>query len=118
VDYTIFFCRLTDAVAQGRKRKIDFEPLRDIILDRASFDAWSLTIQSSWRKWTKRSRRFDAKSNPRFVLRNHLGETVIRAAQQVTSRLCSRCWPCCKRLMTRTGPRRLGRLPARLGFLD
>ena len=82
VDYTIFFTRLSDAVAQAGGAKPDFEPLRDIILDRASFDAWSLTYseqlaqvdQAQTADWMQ-------KSNPRYVLRNHLGETVIRAAQ-------------------------------------
>lgn len=82
VDYTIFFSRLTDAVAQRQETKIDFEPLRDIILDRASFDAWSLTYSEQLAQVDK-AQTVDLmqKSNPRFVLRNHLGETVIRAAQ-------------------------------------
>ena len=82
VDYTIFFTRLTEAVAQSKSTKPDFEPLRDIILDRASFDAWAL-IYSEQLAQVDQAQAADLmqKSNPRFVLRNHLGETVIRAAQ-------------------------------------
>ncbi|QXZ11205.1 YdiU family protein [Comamonas sp. Y33R10-2] len=82
VDYTIFFTRLTQAVQQAHNANINFEPLRDIILDRAAFDAWALTYSEHL---TQTDQRLAAdlmqKSNPRFVLRNHLGETVIRAAQ-------------------------------------
>ena len=82
VDYTIFFSRLTDAVAQGQARPIDFEPLRDIILDRPSFDAWSLTYSEQLAQVDSvQAMALMQESNPRFVLRNHLGETVIRAAR-------------------------------------
>ncbi|RGE45334.1 YdiU family protein [Comamonas testosteroni] len=86
VDYTIFFTRLTDAVAQAKDGKPDFEanvePLRDIILDRASFDAWALTYSEQLAQVDYgQAAHLMQKSNPRFVLRNHLGETVIRAAE-------------------------------------
>ncbi len=87
VDYTIFFSRLTEAVQQAASGSAldfepNFEPLRDIILDRAGFDAWSLLYSEHLTK-TDKAQAADLmqKSNPRFVLRNHLGETVIRAAQ-------------------------------------
>ena len=82
VDYTIFFTRLTEAVQQAQDGNIDFEPLRDIILDRATFDAWSLTYSEQLAQVDQaQAADLMQKSNPRFVLRNHLGETVIRAAQ-------------------------------------
>ena len=82
VDYTIFFTRLTEAVQQAQEGNIDFEPLRDIILDRATFDAWSLTYSEQLAQVDQaQAADLMQKSNPRFVLRNHLGETVIRAAQ-------------------------------------
>lgn len=83
VDYTIFFTRLTEAVQQIQDGgQPDFEPLRDIILDRAGFDAWALSY-SEQLALSDPAQAADLmqKSNPRFVLRNHLGETVIRAAQ-------------------------------------
>jgi uncharacterized protein YdiU (UPF0061 family) len=83
VDYTIFFTRLTEAVQQmPGGGKPDFGPLRDIILDRAGFDAWSLTYSEQLAITdTVLAADLMHKSNPRYVLRNHLGETVIRAAQ-------------------------------------
>ena len=82
VDYTIFFTRLTEAVTQAKDGQPDLEPLRDIILDRATFDAWSLTYSEQLAQVDQaQSANWMQKSNPRYVLRNHLGETVIRAAQ-------------------------------------
>ena len=80
VDYTIFFTRLTDAVSAAGE--LEFEPLRDIILDRATFDAWSLQYSEHLAQVDQaQAADLMQKSNPRYVLRNHLGETVIRAAQ-------------------------------------
>ena len=82
VDYTIFFTRLTEAVTQAKDGQPDLEPLRDIILDRATFDAWALTYSEQLAQVDQtHSADWMQKSNPRYVLRNHLGETVIRAAQ-------------------------------------
>ena len=82
VDYTIFFTRLTEAVTQAKDGQPDLEPLRDIILDRATFDAWALTYSEQLAQVDQaQSADWMQKSNPRYVLRNHLGETVIRAAQ-------------------------------------
>ncbi|MDD0810061.1 YdiU family protein [Curvibacter sp. RS43] len=73
VDYTIFWRRLSHAVASG-----DFEPVRDLILDRDAFDDWR-------QRYLARAQAPDAalmlRSNPKFVLRNHLGEQAIRKAQ-------------------------------------
>ncbi|MFT4243033.1 MAG: YdiU family protein [Acidovorax sp.] len=77
VDYTIFWRRLSHAVGSG-----DFEPVRDLFADRAAFDAWLL----SYSELLVLSGRALAanlmlKTNPKFVLRNHLGEQAIRAAK-------------------------------------
>lgn len=78
VDYTVFWLRLTEAVASG-----DFTPVRDLFLDREGWDAWLQSysallvhIDAATAANGMRS------SNPRFVLRNHLGELAIRAAAQ------------------------------------
>ncbi|MFN4121360.1 protein adenylyltransferase SelO [Acidovorax sp.] len=77
VDYTIFWRRLSDAV-----RSNDFEPVRDLFADRAAFDVWLLSYSELP---AHDGKALDAdlmlKTNPKFVLRNHLGEQAIRAAK-------------------------------------
>jgi serine/tyrosine/threonine adenylyltransferase len=78
VDYTIFWSRMTTSV-----RSNDWEPVRDLILDRQSWDAWLL--QYSERIMSiERGLMADLmqKSNPVYVLRNHLGEQAIQKAKQ------------------------------------
>jgi serine/tyrosine/threonine adenylyltransferase len=77
VDYTIFWSRLTASAANR-----DYESVRDLFLDRQSWDIWLLSY----------SERLDqqihglqvdlmGKSNPVYVLRNHLGEQAIQKAK-------------------------------------
>ncbi|NMM75729.1 YdiU family protein [Acidovorax sp. SRB_24] len=77
VDYPIFWRRLSHAVAQGQ-----FEPVRDLFADRAGFDQWLLSYSELT---AQTGSAFDAdlmlKTNPRYVLRNHLAEQAIRAAK-------------------------------------
>ncbi|WP_397406377.1 YdiU family protein [Polaromonas sp.] len=77
VDYTIFWRRLCHfGTPQGQ------EAVRDLFLDRAAFDAWSL-------QYSERLTGTDTglvadlmlKTNPKYVLRNHLGEQAIQAAK-------------------------------------
>ncbi len=77
VDYPIFWRRLSGAVATE-----DFEPVRDLFLDRAALDAWLLQYKEllAHDGWALAADLMH-KSNPRFVLRNHLGEQAIRAAK-------------------------------------
>ena len=77
VDYPIFWRRLSHAVGTQ-----DMEPVRDLFADRAGLDQWLL-------QYSEHSRHMDVphqsnlmlKTNPKFVLRNHLGEQAIRAAK-------------------------------------
>ncbi len=77
VDYTIFWRRLCGFTPQS-----GHEPVRDLFFDRESFNAWAL-------QYSERLTHVDIglradlmlKSNPKFVLRNHLGENAIRAAK-------------------------------------
>ncbi|MBV2217965.1 MAG: YdiU family protein [Diaphorobacter sp.] len=93
VDYPIFWRRLSGAVATE-----DFEPVRDLFLDRAALDAWLLQYKEllALDGWAPAADLMH-KTNPRFVLRNHLGEQAIRAAKlgdfselQILQRLLAR----------------------------
>ncbi len=77
VDYTIFWRRLCRfGNPQGR------EAVRDLFLDRPAFDAWSLQYSE---RIAPANIGLQAdlmlKTNPEYVLRNHLGEQAIRAAK-------------------------------------
>ena len=77
VDYTIFWRRLCAFTPQS-----GHEPLRDLFFDRESFNAWSLQY-SELLAHESIGLRADLmlKNNPKYVLRNHLGEEAIRAAK-------------------------------------
>ena len=77
VDYSIFWRRLSHAVGRS-----DFEPVRDLFADRTAFDAWLLSY-SELLALDGKALVADLmlKTNPKFVLRNHLGEQAIRAAK-------------------------------------
>ncbi|MBX9833860.1 MAG: YdiU family protein [Burkholderiaceae bacterium] len=77
VDYTIFWRRLSNAVQLE-----NFEPVRDLFADRPAFDAWLLSYSELLALDGKApSANLMLKTNPKFVLRNHLGEQAIRAAK-------------------------------------
>jgi len=77
VDYTIFWRRLSHAVQQN-----DFEPVRDLFADRNAFDGWLLSYSEQLTLENKAlAANLMLKTNPKFVLRNHLGEQAIRAAK-------------------------------------
>ncbi len=77
VDYTIFWRRLCSFTPQS-----GHEPLRDLFFDRESFNAWALQYSELIRQ-ENQGPRVDLmlKHNPKYVLRNHLGEEAIRAAK-------------------------------------
>lgn len=77
VDYTIFWRRLCSFTPQS-----GHEAVRDLFFDRESFNAWALQY-SERIAHVNHGLRADLmlKSNPKFVLRNHLGEEAIRAAK-------------------------------------
>jgi len=77
VDYPIFWRRLSHAVATS-----DFEPVRDLFADRPGFDAWLLQYQELLAlDYQALAASLMLKTNPCYVLRNHLGEEAIRAAK-------------------------------------
>lgn len=85
VDFTIAFRRLAGfdtsvAVDDARNATV-----RDLFLDRAAFDAWA----GRYRERLQAEASLDAeradrmrRTNPLYVLRNHLAETAIRQAQR------------------------------------
>ncbi|HZY18523.1 MAG TPA: YdiU family protein [Ramlibacter sp.] len=77
VDYTIFWRRLSEHVAGG-----PVEPVRDLFLDREGFDAWLLDYSARLPADRAAAGRAMLRTNPKFVLRNHLGELAIRRARQ------------------------------------
>ena len=78
VDYTIAWRRLAGF------RAADPGPVRDLFLERAAFDAWAqryaARLAAEGSADAERAARMD-RVNPKYVLRNHLCETAIRAAQ-------------------------------------
>ena len=77
VDYTIFWRRLSDHIAGASVATV-----RDLFLDRAAFDAWMLTYSERLKQEIRElSANLMLKTNPKFVLRNHLGEQAIRLAK-------------------------------------
>ncbi|MEP6825052.1 MAG: protein adenylyltransferase SelO [Ramlibacter sp.] len=77
VDYTIFWRRLSH-----HARRENAETVRDLFLDRAGFDAWLLQYSERLVP-ASRAQAADLmlKTNPKYVLRNHLGELAIRQAK-------------------------------------
>jgi serine/tyrosine/threonine adenylyltransferase len=76
VDYTIFWRRLSHHVAGTPGAA----PVRDLFLDRAGFDAWLASYTARLGADAGAGARM-LRTNPKFVLRNHLGEEAIRAAK-------------------------------------
>jgi uncharacterized protein YdiU (UPF0061 family) len=78
VDYTIFWYRLTRQLAGA-----PVEPVRDLFLDRAGFDQWQQAHEHRLSALPRQDAvSHMARNNPKYVLRNHLGEQAIRQAKQ------------------------------------
>ena len=82
VDFPVFFRRLSSL---RREDPSADEPLRNLFIDRAGFDAWLV----KYRARLEVEQSIDAarkiamdQVNPKFVLRNHLAQIAIQKAQQ------------------------------------
>jgi uncharacterized protein YdiU (UPF0061 family) len=77
VDYTIFWRRLSHFVADGQ-----VEPVSDLFMDRAAAQSWlgqyTERLGSQDRTLTSQGM---LQVNPKFILRNHLGEQAIQLAK-------------------------------------
>jgi len=85
VDFSIFWRRLSHAVGASAEQPHDgpaWAPVRDLFLDGRAWLAWQQRYTASL-VGQDRARTGAAmlKVNPKYVLRNHLGETAIRQAQ-------------------------------------
>jgi len=78
VDYTIFWRRLSHFVAGS-----DVEPVRDLFLDRPGLDQWLQVYDERIGQQDRAAAgRTMLQTNPKYVLRNHLGEQAIRSAKR------------------------------------
>jgi len=78
VDYTIFWRRLSHHAASGGAGG----EVRDLFLDREAADAWLLQYASRMQAADAAAAgRAMLQTNPKYVLRNHLGELAIRQAK-------------------------------------
>ncbi len=84
VDYTIFWRRLSQAMAAGNSATPDpWSGVSDLFLDRARWQAWL-------QRYRQRVDQADPltvgaqmlRTNPKYVLRNHLAEVAIRQARE------------------------------------
>jgi uncharacterized protein YdiU (UPF0061 family) len=82
VDYTVFWRRLSMAVRESAHSTHAFEPVRDLFMHREVFDAWRVRylerLGTNNRQSTGEAMLLN---NPKFILRNHLGELAIRQAK-------------------------------------
>ena len=77
VDYTIFWRRLSNHMAGT-----SVDAVRDLFLDGAAFDTWMLQyIEQTIYIGRGKMANLMLQTNPKYVLRNHLGEQAIRAAK-------------------------------------
>jgi uncharacterized protein YdiU (UPF0061 family) len=76
VDYTIFWRRLSQQVADGADAAV-----RDLFLDRKGFDDWERQYLARLPQDRQAAGAGMLRVNPKFVLRNHLAELAIRQAK-------------------------------------
>ncbi|MGY8903910.1 MAG: protein adenylyltransferase SelO [Burkholderiales bacterium] len=84
-DYPIFWRHLSQAVASQVKQAASthsFDAVRDLFIDRAPWDAWLPTyLERLATRPFAQTAQLMLQSNPRYVLRNHLGEQAIQKAK-------------------------------------
>ena len=89
VDWTIFWRRLSHHVCAANGEgaaAAKAEPVRDLFIDREGFDAWLLLFSRCHAGVASDAAvRLMLATNPKFVLRNHLGQQAIELAQGTSS---------------------------------
>ena len=82
VDYPLFWRRLSHAVGESSASNKAFEPVRDLFIHRYLIDTWLQSYEDRLANLDKNNvSKAMLKVNPKFVLRNHLGELSIRQAK-------------------------------------
>jgi uncharacterized protein YdiU (UPF0061 family) len=82
VDYTVFWRRLSMAVRESAHSTHAFESVRDLFLHREGFDAWCTRYLERLGAANRQSAgEAMLRTNPKYILRNHLGELAIRQAK-------------------------------------
>jgi len=83
VDFTIFWRRLSQCAAHGRSDDVaGMQPVRDLFLEPEAIDQWLASFATAIRQpGSGHDVAAMLRNNPKYVLRNHLGEMAIRAAK-------------------------------------
>ena len=84
-DYTIFWRRLSQAMATGNapSSAAVWQAVEDLFLDRPRWQAWLVRYRARVAGADQQALgQGMLRTNPQFVLRNHLAETAIRQARQ------------------------------------
>jgi uncharacterized protein YdiU (UPF0061 family) len=82
VDYPLFWRLLSHAVGESSATNKAFEPVRDLFIYRDLIDTWLQSYEDRLANLDKNNvSKAMLKVNPKFVLRNHLGELSIRQAK-------------------------------------
>jgi uncharacterized protein YdiU (UPF0061 family) len=76
VDYALFWRRLAHSVQDG-----NFEPVRDLFIDRDGFAGWVRQYEARLPHDRAAAGSGMLRTNPKYVLRNHLCEIAIRQAK-------------------------------------
>ncbi|MBC5786269.1 YdiU family protein [Ramlibacter sp. USB13] len=76
VDYPVFWRRLSAFVAGS-----ELAPVRDLFLDRPGFDGWVSQYEARLPDGRAEAGQRMLRTNPKYVLRNHLCELAIRQAK-------------------------------------
>jgi len=82
VDYPLFWRRLSHAVGESLASNKAFEPVRDLFIHRELIGTWLQSYEDRLANLDKHTvSKAMQRVNPKFVLRNHLGELSIRQAK-------------------------------------
>ena len=82
IDYTVFWRRLSVAVRESTHSTHAFEPVRNLFMHREAFDAWCARYLERLGTTNRQSAgNAMLRTNPKYILRNHLGQLAIRQAK-------------------------------------